>query len=164
MALVQYLLTRDDVITQELDVHRHLTEIGHAILGRWEILCSDHHLDTGQRLSFRGINRLNPSMGMGTTQHLAVQHPGQAHIAAVDGPACDLIRPVGADRSCANDFILCRCFCHAVRASITSLRLHPVQPGRFCRTLYSDTDSPPASNALRALWAWDFSPIGPWRT
>ena len=72
VALVEHLLTCDDVVAQEFDVHRHLTEVRHAILSRWESLRRDHSLHTWQRLSFGGIDRFDPGMGMRAAQHLAV--------------------------------------------------------------------------------------------
>ena len=138
VALVEGLIGRHDVVAQEFHVHRHLTEIGHAIFGDREILDGDDRLHAWQRLRLGGVNGLNTGMGMRAAEHLAVQHAGQAHIAAIHRPARDLIRAIGSDRAGTNYLICCSCFCHyafsiTVAASRTARTIlsYPVQRHRF---------------------------------
>ena len=138
VSLVEDLVSRHDVIAQEFDVHGHLTEVGHAIFGNREVLHGNHRLDAWQRFRLRGVDGLDAGVRMRTPQHLAVQHAGQAHIAAIHRPARDLIRAIGSDRAGTNYLICCSCFCHytfsiTVAASRTARTIlsYPVQRHRF---------------------------------
>ena len=119
VAAVQRFFLRQHVVAEELQVHRALAQVFDPVGRLWEVAVRHHRLDAGQRLRLAGIDRLDARVGVGTAQHLAVQHARQAHVGAVYGPAGHLVGAVRAHRP-GTDHFISRCICHQALASMVS--------------------------------------------
>ncbi len=118
--LVKDFVTGHDIAGQILQIHRHLAGRRHAILGLWQIVPCHHRFNPRQRFRLAGVNAFNTGMRVRAAQDLAVQHPGHPHIGPINRPPCHLVRPIRAERTCSNDFVISRCFSHYALAPMVS--------------------------------------------
>ncbi len=105
VTVIKHLVARQAVARQVAKVHRPLADKGLLRRDRREILRGYHRLDAGQCPRLLGIDRHDPRMGMGAALDLAPEHAGHDHVGAEIGAAGDLVDPVRADRTGADDLL-----------------------------------------------------------
>ena len=66
------------------------------------IVAGDNRAYAGQARGFGNIDAPNPGMGMGTTQHLPIEHARQLDIAAIFGLASDAFDGIDSGGGPAN--------------------------------------------------------------
>src|SRR5579862_8486958 len=114
MAVVQHLVPGQQIECIEVGVELRLAAVLQLNFAgqRREVSMRDDRLDAGQAQSRLRVYRFDPRMRVGTTQDLAMQHPGGAVVGAVFGTSDDLVDAVVADGPGAYYFelfaILCR--------------------------------------------------------
>ena len=106
VALVEGFAVGQDVVAEKLVVdHRALGKLRGPAGGLFDVGGSYHGPHTGEGFSLAGINGPDDGMGVGTTQNLAVEHPGQVNVRAVVGLAGNLVGAVGPHRPGADDLV-----------------------------------------------------------
>ena len=98
VAFIKRLVRSQTVVTQEFWIkHRAFAYIGEYPGGLWQRCGSDHRPHPGHRLSFAGVYVLDSGVGVRTSQHLGIEHPGKVDIRAIASPAGDLLRAIMTD-------------------------------------------------------------------
>ena len=100
---------------KELQAHEDLAHLQHLVrLHRGEVSGGHHGTDTGMHFGLAGVDGLDPSVGMGAPEDLAVQQAAGLEVASVEGPSCYLIPAIVPKGACAYHFILSRRQDHVV--------------------------------------------------
>ena len=107
MALVQSLFAGHDISTVEPVIYGGaFLLVGHFSRDFRQVGGCDDGFHSRQRQCPAGVDASDTGMGVGTTQYLAVQHPGQVYIGGVTGAAHHFVGTVMPDRTSTYDAIL----------------------------------------------------------
>ena len=107
VTLVEGLLTGDDIAAVEAVVdHRSLGLVGELSGDLRHVGRGHHRLDSGQVERAAAVYRLNPCVGVGTAEQLAVKHGRKVDVRAVPSPPGHLVRPVGPHGARPHDVVL----------------------------------------------------------
>ena len=105
VSLVQDLVAGENVVAKELEAGYAFAQVDLGIRRTGvgvEVPVSDDGLHARQRFCGGGVNGEDNCVGVGTSEHLAVQKDGWVVVGAIFGGACYLIRAVMPDGACAH--------------------------------------------------------------
>ena len=105
MALVQHFAVGQYVVAGVAQVDDRLAQVGELVRDLREVVGRDNGPHARMGLRAAGVDVFDPRVGMGTALDGAVQQPRQLDIGAVDRPAGDLVHPVVANRTGADDLM-----------------------------------------------------------
>ncbi len=103
--VIERPLARHAIGRQVSEIHRPFADERLFRGDRREILPSDHRLDPGQCPGLLGVDRQDAGVRMRAALDLAPQHARHHHVGAEIGAPGDLVDPVGADRTGADDLL-----------------------------------------------------------
>ena len=109
VALVQHLVRGEDVVADVLHAGEDvLTDLCQRIGHLCQVGRRGDRPDVWVGLGLAGVDGRDAGVGVGAAQHLAVQHPLEPHVGAVERLAGDLVHSVVPDRTRADDFVALR--------------------------------------------------------
>ena len=104
MAFVQRLVPRHAVQRQIAEIHRAFADERFFRRDVGEVSRRYDGEHAFQCLGLAGVDRDDPSVGVGRAEHLAPQHSRRARISGEHRPAGHLVDPIRADGTGTNDF------------------------------------------------------------